>query len=303
MRDAPGGDGIDDSPPAAADATAEAVLDMPCEAAAAGAVEQLVADPVRLDDPGVERIVDAVRAGDQRQVRPGAIEGAGELGEPSVRGAGGAVLEQRARLVGAAQPERVRGVCVAREQERAGGHVAPRRRGARRAATAASAAPITIRPIPIGSTGTPSAARARNAVTTAPHTSTAVTSTACARASASYHVATYAVRSAPVKIAQPHCTAPRPARSAQRPETPTHARRIAAPKVIRATASVRGSSPATNRLTRITSTDHSSVAARIIASPLPNANVPTPPTSQACPATRRALAPTRAAPRPSPSRG
>ena len=95
------------------------------------AVEQLVPDPVGLDDARVERIGDLVRAGDQRQVRPRAVEGARELGETSVRGARRAVLEQRPRLVRAAEAERVRRIRVAREEQRAGRSrscAAPRRR-------------------------------------------------------------------------------------------------------------------------------------------------------------------------------
>ena len=91
----------------------------------------VVADPVGLDDAGVERVGDPVRAGDQRQIRPCALERARELGEASVGGACVAVLEQRPRLVGAAVAERVRRVRVAREEERPGGHA--RRPAERRA--------------------------------------------------------------------------------------------------------------------------------------------------------------------------
>ena len=64
----------------------------------ADAVEQLVADPVRLDHARVERVGDAVRAGDQLEVRPRAVERARELGEPAVGLTGVAVLEQRPGL-------------------------------------------------------------------------------------------------------------------------------------------------------------------------------------------------------------
>ena len=62
--------------------------------------------------------------------------------KPAVRLVRGAVLEQRPRLVGAAEPERVRRVRVAREQERPGGHDgAPRATGRRSDATAATRGP------------------------------------------------------------------------------------------------------------------------------------------------------------------
>ena len=127
---------------------------------------------------------------------------------------------------------------------------------------------------PTASSGTPSAAPERSAVTTAPKTSTAVTSTACARASAAYQVATYAESSRPVRSAHPHCVRAEaeqlaaaardgdPADEHDRAER--HPRRGERPRL----------EPATRRLTRITSTAQSSVAARIIASPLPNATVP-----------------------------
>ena len=88
------------------------------ELAGLDAVEELVADPVGLDDAPVERVGDPVRAGDQLEVGPGALEGARELGEAAVGLAGGAVLEQRPPDVGAAEAERVRRVGVAREEQR-----------------------------------------------------------------------------------------------------------------------------------------------------------------------------------------
>jgi hypothetical protein len=55
--------------------------------------------PVGLDNASVERVIDSVRAGDQLQVWPRALEASCQLDEPSVRDPGLAVLEQRPRLV------------------------------------------------------------------------------------------------------------------------------------------------------------------------------------------------------------
>ena len=86
------------------------------------AVEQLVADPVRLDDARVERVGDPVRAGDQRQVRPGALERPRELGEAAVRRA-----RRRTRAASASRPRR-------RSRVRSAG-TRSARRGAARAVT------------------------------------------------------------------------------------------------------------------------------------------------------------------------
>ena len=87
MRHGAGGDRVEDVLPAAADPAAEPVLDVPGERVRADAVEQAVADPVRVDDARVERVVDPVRRRDQLQVRPGALEGARQLGEARRRSA------------------------------------------------------------------------------------------------------------------------------------------------------------------------------------------------------------------------
>jgi hypothetical protein len=108
-----------------ADPAAEALLDVSCEVVRPHAVEQVVAHPIRLHDPSVEGVVDPVRAGDQREVRPGAVERASQLRQTTVRRSRVAVLEQRARVVRAAETERVRRVRVPRENQRPGriGHV------------------------------------------------------------------------------------------------------------------------------------------------------------------------------------
>ena len=76
----------------------------------------------------------------------------------------------------------------------------------------ASATPIVMMTNPgaWGRSATPCAASFNAAVTSAPPTSTAVTSTAWARASAANQHATYAHRSTPVSRAHPHAFALRP---------------------------------------------------------------------------------------------
>src|SRR5581483_11302348 len=104
VRDGAPGDGLRHPLARAPEPAAEPLLDVAGEAAGPDAVEELVADPVGLDDPPVERVVDPVLGGDQREVRPGALERAGELAEAAVGLARGAVLEQRPRAVDAAPP-------------------------------------------------------------------------------------------------------------------------------------------------------------------------------------------------------
>ena len=79
------------------------------------------------------------------------------------------------------------------------------------------------------------------------------------------------------------------------PEMHTQATSSTVPSPMRATARCRGASVASMRLTRTTSTAQRSVAARIIASPVPKAIVPACPMSQAWPAIEQDDARARAA--------
>src|SRR5581483_3653360 len=266
-----------------ADPSSEAIGDVLRELPAPDVVEELVPDPIGLDDARIEWVDDAVGAGDQREVGPGAVERAGQLCEPGIRGACSSVLEERARRIGSTEAERVRRVRIPGEQERAGGGRHRAGTGARRrkASAAATAAPAVTRAMPAALTAAPSTAPESVAVTTAPRTRTAVTSTACARASAAYQVATYAVSRRPVSTTQRHCSAESDASCPKRPPTATQASRIPVPSAMRQAANTCGGSSRRRCLTYTTSTAHRSVAARIIASPDPNAIVPAWPTSQA----------------------
>ena len=81
-------------------------------------VEQVAAEPVGLDDAAVERVGDAVRAGDQLEVRPGALEALGERPDPSEVAAGDGLAEQLVGRIRAAVAEPIRPVRVAREADR-----------------------------------------------------------------------------------------------------------------------------------------------------------------------------------------
>ena len=107
--------------PSAANARPEARLERRAEVRRPDGVEQRAAEPVGLDDAGVQRIGDAVAARDQLEVRIGALELPGEVAELRAPRALGRLLEQLAGLVGAAVAEPVRAERVAREADRAGG--------------------------------------------------------------------------------------------------------------------------------------------------------------------------------------
>src|SRR5581483_1010985 len=178
----------------AAEPAAKALAHVARERAGRDAREQRAPDPVGLDDPRVERILDPVRLRDQRQVRPGALEGSRPLRQAGVARPRVAVLEQRPGSVGAAEAARVRRVGVAREEKGAGAshlaHVAASTDGRRSAAHAIRPEPTTTSTVPPTPIAAPSITPERIAVTSAPKTSTAVTSTAWARASAANQVAT-----------------------------------------------------------------------------------------------------------------
>src|SRR5512146_1632841 len=174
------GDHVDQMVAGPAQPAAEAGVEMTNEVGRAHLVEELVPHPVRLDDARVERIGDAVRACDEAQIRPRAVEGPRQLGEAAVRLAGVAVLEERPRAVRAAETERVRRVRVAGEEQcaRYVAHAATRP-GARRPSARKATMPVpeATSAVPGRSTCVPSAAPESRAVITAPNTSTAVTST------------------------------------------------------------------------------------------------------------------------------
>jgi hypothetical protein len=86
-------DRVEDVPPAPSNTAAEPVVDVSRERVRADLVQQPVADPVRVDNSGVERVVDPVRRSDQFEIRPGAFEGACELRETAVGGVRIAILE------------------------------------------------------------------------------------------------------------------------------------------------------------------------------------------------------------------
>ena len=131
MRHCAGRDRVDDVLAGAAEPAAEPLVDVARERAGLDAVEELVADPVRLDDARVERVGDAVRAGDQLRYGHAPSKVRASSARPPSDAPRVAVLEQRPRLVGAAEAERVRRVRVAREEERPGGHVGRPRAGRR----------------------------------------------------------------------------------------------------------------------------------------------------------------------------
>ena len=126
MRRRTGCDGVEQVVARTAEPSPEPVVDVTRQIVRLHPVEQLVADPVRLDDARVERVRDFVAAGDQGEVGPGAVEGARELGEARVGRARVAVLEERPRAVGPAEAKRVRRVRVAREEERSAASVTAR---------------------------------------------------------------------------------------------------------------------------------------------------------------------------------
>ena len=82
--------------------------------------EQRASEPVRLDDPPVERVRDRVRAGDELQVRVGALEAERELAQLALVAAIARLAEDGLGVVRPAQPEPVRAVRVAGEEDRTG---------------------------------------------------------------------------------------------------------------------------------------------------------------------------------------
>ena len=113
-------------------------------------LEEVVSDPVRLDDAPIEGIADAVGRGDQLEIRPSAVEATRERPQVAVDDAGGRVLEQRSVLVRTAVPERVRRIREPREERGAGrgchdGDGATIGACERRVATHASATPIAMK--------------------------------------------------------------------------------------------------------------------------------------------------------------
>src|SRR5262249_2620568 len=81
------------------------------------AVEQPVADPVRLHDAAVERVGDLVRAGDELDVRPGTGETAGQLAQTRPGDAEGGPFEELARRVRPAISQLVRREGEARDHQ------------------------------------------------------------------------------------------------------------------------------------------------------------------------------------------
>src|SRR5581483_2479644 len=173
-----------------AEAAGEPLLQVAREGRRRHAVEERVADPVGVHDTQVERVLDSILVRDQLEVRPRALERRREVGETAVREPFVPVLEERPRLVSATQTEPVRRIRVAREEQRARcvRHAISSR--GRTASAATRTTPAVTSAVAKPDTAVPSATPDKSAVITAPNTSTAVTSTACARASAAYQVAT-----------------------------------------------------------------------------------------------------------------
>src|SRR5205823_1037552 len=130
--------------------------------------EQPVADPVRLDDPAVERVADAGTGGDQLQVRPGAGELPRQLQQPAVDGPRDAVLAEGGAVGRAAVPEPVGRVRVPHEQQRPGQAHGPASVNTRNASAAScsvivdSAKPMCTRtqsPVATGSSSSPTLIR------------------------------------------------------------------------------------------------------------------------------------------------
>ncbi len=95
---------------------AESVVDLPEEQGAIDFVEQGVADPVRLDDTSVERIIDADAAGDELEVGPRPVEAGSEVAELGERRHGERRLGETGAVVGSAIPQLVGRQGVAGEE-------------------------------------------------------------------------------------------------------------------------------------------------------------------------------------------
>ena len=95
----------------------EAGLERLAEPSRADPVEQRVPEPVRLDDASIERVGEPVGASDQLEIRPGALERAGQLAQGSIVVAGRDLAEQLVDRVRAAVAEPVRTEGIAREQD------------------------------------------------------------------------------------------------------------------------------------------------------------------------------------------
>lgn len=83
-------------------------------------IQQPVTEPVRLDDPPVQRIRDSSRDADQLEVRPSASKALGQFRQASVHDPRRAVLEHRGAVGRPTVPALVRRIGVAGEQCRPG---------------------------------------------------------------------------------------------------------------------------------------------------------------------------------------
>src|SRR5450631_2759077 len=198
------GDGLGECSPGPAGPTTEAFVQRACQQRWSDPFEQPAAQPVGLDDPSIQRVVQVVGGGNELEVRPGALELSQALAQAPVNHARRGLLEQGPVVLAAAVPQLVGRVRVACEEQGTvsrwygSPHVAPAAGGPARASrlrhpgTATKAVPASTRATQpsCGASGLPLTTAASRAVITAPMTSTAVTSTAGARDRAANQVET-----------------------------------------------------------------------------------------------------------------
>ena len=211
------------------------VLDRAAERRDRDAVEQVAAEPVRLDDAGVERVGDAVRAGDQLEVRARRPRT-----RPRARGSAAGRRPRRPRRAARRRhPDRSsRAGSVRRRSGRSGSGpgtsaaiigIRPRRRPARRRASAGRGRRATTTATRHDAPGrrrrsAPAACRwrapARAAVIGAPMTRTLATTVAVGPAQGGQPGRRRRRPAArPVPSAQAHCVAVSPATTGSRPVT------------------------------------------------------------------------------------
>ena len=94
----------------------EPVLHGVADVGDAHGVQQAVPHPVRLDHPGIKRIGDAVRAGDEFQIGPCSGKAPGQLAESLIGDAGLAVVEQGVAVRRPAAAARIRRIGIADKQ-------------------------------------------------------------------------------------------------------------------------------------------------------------------------------------------
>ena len=120
-----GGFGDEPGPLVPGRSRTEAALEVRGKGRRRDAVEQPVADPVRLDHAVIERVGQARARRDEPQVRPRAFEGPAETDEIGAIDPGAQLVDQRPVIVTAAVAQRVRRGSEACEEQGAGDRLEP----------------------------------------------------------------------------------------------------------------------------------------------------------------------------------